>query len=162
VVLVFLCILLSCLVLPVIGGIAWLKYCLASCLSWCEHKQHLVKNSKWGILFVDKKKFAVNIFGWQNHLCHISALLWHCWLNGCLCLSLPLVVAGMVLTAVCLSVLRRITQKVKCGFFYSTPQCERRNARIASAVLATAILSIRLSHAGIVSKLSDSKMCLVF
>ena len=52
----------------------------------------------------------------------------------------------------------------------------RRNARIASVVLATAIpsvcLSVRLSHAGIVSKqttarstvqfaLSDSKMCLV-
>jgi len=51
----------------------------------------------------------------------------------------------------------------------------RRNARIASAVLATATpsvgpfvcLSVRLSHASIVSKrlqfaLSDKKMCLVF
>ena len=46
----------------------------------------------------------------------------------------------------------------------------RRNARIASAVLATAIPSVRLSHAGIVKTaacstvqfaLTDTKICLV-
>jgi len=54
---------------------------------------------------------------------------------------------------------------------FATDFKARRNARIASAVLATAVPSVCLSHAGIVSKrrahstvqfaLSYSKMCLV-
>ena len=48
--------------------------------------------------------------------------------------------------------------------FYSVPQCERRNTRIASTVLALAILpvclpSVRLSDAGIVSKRRHAARC---
>jgi len=45
------------------------------------------------------------------------------------------------------------------SLFYSVPQCERRNARIASAVLATAIPSVCLTRAGIVSKRRHVAWC---
>ena len=43
--------------------------------------------------------------------------------------------------------------------FYSAPQCERRNARIASAALAIAFPSVRPSRAGIVSKRRHVARC---